>query len=126
MKRIVTAVAFVTVGLVFGQAGTSYADDKPDLGWFRGTTHFIPPPPCHPHCHEVDGVDYDFDDDFPAGTILDNATAKVDCSGEHGCVFDPSSASVDNVNHKIHLHIRSRSEAVQATATAHIVAVGSH
>jgi len=113
----------VIAGLVLlAPARLSAADQTPDLGWWVGPSHPVPAAPCHPHCCPACGVDFNFTDPIPPNVILDNSTARVSCSGQNGCVFDPYSATVDNATHNFHGQIRSRSEAVTVAGTAHIVA----
>jgi len=113
----------VVAGFVLLAPARLSAADQVDLGWWVGPSHAVPAAGCHPHCDPNSGNDFDFTDDIPQGVILDNSTARVNCSGQNGCVFDPSSATVDNATHKFHGHIRSRSEAVTVTGTAHIAEI---
>jgi hypothetical protein len=112
----------VIAGSVFASTALSAADQV-DLGWWVGPSHPVPAAACHPHCDPNGGDDFDFTDPIPPNVVLDNSTARVNCSGQNGCVFDPSHATVDNATHNFHGHIRSRSEAVTVTGTAHIVAI---
>jgi hypothetical protein len=122
--RVLSFVAVSAVALLVASAASSQPTvTSGQLGSWHGPWHDVPAASCHPHCDPNSGDDHDYEDDVPSNVLVDATKPTVECSGHNGCVFDPTSASVDNANHKVYIKIRSRSEPVRVRAVVPIIAV---